>query len=85
MNFEPPVNPEALWRLATAASAARLSPYLVESVINAGQIPGTSIVKLGPRRLKHIARPDLYWKWVKNHATPPAAAVPAAHDCSDLF
>ena len=80
MNKEPPVNPEELWRLGPAASAARLSAHLVESVITAGQIPGTSIVKLGPRGLKHIARPDLYWQWVKSHAT-----AAQAQDCADLF
>ena len=83
MNKEPPVNPEELWRLGPAASAARLTAHLVESALNAGQIPGTSIVKLGPRGLKHIARPDLFWAWVKGHATGAAAAP--AKSCADLF
>lgn len=76
---EAPVNPLALWRLSACASMAGLTPDVLESAIREGdQIPGTSIVELGPRGLKHIRGAAIFYAWLKGDALPAA-------ESADLF
>lgn len=76
---ETPVNPLTLWRLSACASMAGLTPDVLESAIREGdQIPGTSIVELGPRGLKHVRRADIFYAWLKGETLPAA-------ESADLF
>ncbi|HJW56903.1 MAG TPA: hypothetical protein VJ577_16675 [Burkholderiaceae bacterium] len=70
--FRPPLRP--LYSLEAAATIAGITPALLESAIENGDIPGIDrVLRLGPRRLRHVySRPLIAWL----EGGPPAAPCP---------
>lgn len=78
--FTPPARP--LYPLAAAANAAGLTPDLLQSAIERGDLPGVRVLKLGPRN-KCYVRSHHFLAWlegVEPPAAPGADADKAAED-----
>lgn len=78
---EPPVSPAVLWRLSACARMAGVSPSVLAATIREDQIPGCSVVELGPRRIRHIRRPDVFYAWLSGNPRPADPLLATRKEC----
>ena len=58
--FIPPLRP--LYSLDAAATVAGLTPEILQSAIQNGDLPGVRVLRLGPRKLRYVrSRPFTAW------------------------
>lgn len=75
-----PLDPARLWNFAAAAQLAGITPELLASAIQHGDIPGVEIVTLGPRKVRFV-RAEPFLAWLEGR---PFSLTTAA-DCADLL
>ena len=75
-----PLDPARLWNFAAAAQLAGITPELLASAIQHGDVPGVEIVTLGPRKVRFV-RAEPFLAWLEGR---PVSLTPAA-DCADLL
>jgi hypothetical protein len=78
-----PLDPARLWKLDVAAQVAGVTVDLLASAITNADLPGVTIVTLGPKRVRYVrAEPFIAWLDGLSQAPSPAPTVDA---CADLL
>ena len=76
-----PLDPARLWNFAAAAHLAGITPELLASAIQHGDIPGVEIVTLGPRKVRFV-RAEPFLAWIEGR---PLLLNPVLDPCVDLL
>lgn len=72
--IHPPLRP--LYALEFAAGVAGVTPAILQSAIENGDVPGVRILHLGPRKLRHV-RSAQFLAWLEGYEAPPAPSLEA--------